>query len=93
MFGNNYIGEVIFASDKLIGQGYNPSDPTADELRIYLPGETGEGITDIEGHFGDGQNESGNIGLGMMEPEASSGDSQLESDGMSGDMWGESDSY
>jgi hypothetical protein len=43
MFGNNQLSTVMYGTDKIYGQGYDPLDPN-NEVKIYIPGEAMEGI-------------------------------------------------
>lgn len=55
MFGNNQLSTVMFGTDKIYGQGYDPLDPN-NEVKIYIPGEAMEGIMGemtMDGSMGD----------------------------------------
>jgi len=44
MIGNNQIGNVMYGTDKIYGQGYDPTDPT-NEVKIFQAGKPEEGTS------------------------------------------------
>ena len=56
MFGNNPLSTVTFGGEKILGQGFDPLDPSS-EIKIFVPGDTESGdmgpTEGIQEGFGD----------------------------------------